>query len=197
MNNNFTTEKLTYPTFISFNNISALVNHSSANFYGTLQVPTFYLDIPIGIDIIPNTIYKSYDSFLQPNSFNKKKESQAVVFKNNADLTILNQVTCTHDILIQCKINKFDGTNYANQRAVIVTLVNQYGTVYDDAMVSNQQPDSGDHQNIILKGNIIHNTNDIVRLKFNIVQDNKINDQTDSKITIFQISWDILVLKNF
>lgn len=198
MSNSYNNDSLASPTFISFSNIASVVNNSSANFYRNSANSNVVLMIPMGTDAFISTLYESGNVFLPINIYNKKKEIDSVIFPNNADAFILKSVTCTHDIVIQYKLNKADGTNFQNRREIRVSLVNQDGiTVYDDSIFSNEQPDSGAHGSILIKGSIAHNINDLVKIRINVVQDSKLQDQSNSALTIFLISWDILVLKKF
>ena len=191
----YTESKLTSPVFFNFSSMASLVDTVSANFFRTILNSNINMVLPLG-NSVASSIYESSIAYLPANTFNKKKEISSIMFPNNSDALILDQVACTHDIVIQYKINKSDGTNFSNQREIRVTLVGADNTVYNDSVFSNQQPDSGEHGYMLLKGNIIHTTNDIIKIKINIVQDNKLNDQSDSLLTIFLISWNILVLKS-
>lgn len=194
----FSNESLPEPDFFDFSTITseAVMLYSSAHFYRTQNNTNIQLNFDLGPDIAPGTIWLSPNIYLPDNIFNLTKPIDEISYPNLKDVLILKDMTFLHDILIQYKMTKSDGTNFINQRELRCTLVREDGTtVYDSGLFANQQPDTGAHDNIFLKGHILHNIADKVRLKFNIVQDNKHGGQTDSKITIFRITWNILGLK--
>ena len=136
--------------------------------------------------------YGSDDIYLPSGIFTKTQPNTIISYVNNVDVKVIQNFNCMHDILVQYKLTKSDGTNYANRREVRANLVDRSGNVYENAIFANQQPNTGDHDVILLKGYIVHNVDDIVRLKFNFIQDNKRGDHSDSMITIFRVIWNIL-----
>lgn len=189
----YTDIPLHLPEFISLRN-TGLISRTSANFYRTAYNTNVSIYIPAGTET--NSISSSADVYLPNAIFNSKNETATVKYTNNKDVFIMGEVTCLHNILIQFKINKADGTNFSNQRAVRITLVRQDGTTYDQSICANYQPDTGHHVTAILNGNIIHTIRDIIKIKINLVQDSKLNDNSDTLLTIFNISWNIEILKN-
>ena len=188
-------KQLPLPMFIGLNNIAGLVSIASANFYRTIDNSNVQIVIPIDTNTPP--IFVSSDVYLPAFIFNKKNENAAIKYLNNTDVTIMQNVTCKHDILIQYKLTKDDNSNFANRREIKVTLVRADGTNYDDSIIADYQPDTGQHEIIILNGTITHAMNDIVKIKIKLVQDNKSNDQSNTTLTIFQVSWNVTILKNF
>lgn len=194
----YTDDKLPYPDFFDFSSapVDAVMLYSSANFIRTESNSNIQITIPLGGDISPGTIWFSPNIYLPTGIFNTTKPITEVIYPNNKDALILADQTFLHDILIQYKITKDNGQNFTNSREIRCTLVKDDGTtVYDSSLYSNTQPDSGAHDYIMLRGHITHNFNDTVKIKLNIAQDKKNNDQTSSKLTIFRVSWNILGLK--
>lgn len=169
--------------------VSGLIK-SFASFYRTESNSNVQINVPLGIN--DSIYYSSGDIYLPNNILSKTRPNTIISYINNVDVKVTQNFNCMHDILIQFKITKANGTNYANMREVRSTLVNDLGVVYENVIFANQQPNTGEHDTIILKGYVVHNVNDIVRIKLNIVQDNKLSDQSDSMITIFRIIWNIL-----
>lgn len=196
---NFTNENLPIPDFFDFTNSSVTSSsmlYSSANFFRNVSNSNIKIIIPLGPDISPNTIWLSPNIYLPNNIFNSIKSLNEVQYEFNKDVRIIADIVFLHDILIQFKITKSDDSNFINQRELRCTLVKEDGvTVYDSSFYSNQQPDSGSHDYIILRGHITHNLNDLIKLKINIVQDDKLVGKSDTALTIFRISWNILGLK--
>ncbi len=194
----FINENLPEPKFFNFSTITseAIMLYSSAHFYRTQSNNNISLNIALGNDILPGAIWMSPNIYLPDNIFNLIKPIAEISFPDCKDVLLLKDLTFLHDILIQYKITKTDDTNFLNRRELRCTLVKEDGTtVYDAGLYANQLPDSGQHDNIFLKGHITHLLGDKVRLKFNMVQDNSYDAQSDTKITIFRISWNILALK--
>ena len=95
-----------------------------------------------------------------------------------------------HDIRIQYKLTKSDNNNYINDREIRSILVKNDDTIYDNTLFANNLPDSGSHDDIFIKGKISHRIDDIVKIKFNIIQDNTHHaDNSATKLTIFRICW--------
>jgi hypothetical protein len=186
---------LSKPIFFDFGNnnhqlITSLID-SSASFYRTFDNSNIEITIPLGTDPLSVDLFLSPDVYLPSNIFNSTNSNTIITYPNNKDVQILQNITLFHDILIQFKITQNDNTNFINQRELRATLVNDSNTIYNNAIFANQQPDTGTHDVMILKGYIDHLMNDIVKIKLNISQNDK-NGKSDSKLTIFRISWNIL-----
>ncbi len=191
-------ETLPPPTFIQIppstggGGGTSSISYASANFYRIANNSNIVITVPIGTDPLSEGKYLSPNVFLPISLYNEKKENTIITFPNNRDANVLTSSTCLHDILIQYKMTKSDGTNYANSRDIRTTLVHNDGvTEYDSAIFSNQQPDTGQHDFILVKGSIDHNINDVIKIKFNIGQNNMFTDQTDTKLTIFRVTWTV------
>jgi hypothetical protein len=193
----FSSEPLPPPDFFNFANIvpEAIMLYSTAAFFRNSGNSNIELAIPIGPDISPGTIWLSPNTFLIDDTFNFTKPITEIIYPNNKDTRILKDLKFLHDVLIQYKLTKSNNTNFTNQRELRCIFVREDGmTPYDSSLCAYQQPDSGQHDNILLRGHVEHKLGDLVRLKINIVQDSTFGDQTDSKLTIFRINWNILGL---
>lgn len=194
----FGDDKLPFPDFFDFSSapVDAIMLYSSANFFRTASNSNIEIAVPLGADISPGTIWFSSNIYLPSGIFNSTRPITEVLYTDNKDALILADQAFLHDILIQYKITKSNGQNFTNSREIRCTLVREDGTtVYDSSLYSNTQPDSGAHDYIMIRGHINHNFNDTVKIKLNVIQDKKNNDNTDSKLTIFRVSWNILGLK--
>jgi len=193
----FNSEDLPPPEFVPFSNNNSQSNaiYSSAAFIRDIKNNNIDIIISLGDEISPGTIWYSQNIYLDNNTFNITRPVTEVTYPNNKDMMILKKLTYQHDIFIQYKLSKNDGTNYTNRRELRCTIVKQDGiTLYDSCFFANQQPETSQHDVIQLRGHIQHEINDIIKLKINIAQDNRNNDQSDSKLTIFRINWNILGL---
>lgn len=186
--------KLSQPEFLSLHNIASLFTIASANFFRNANNDNSTIYIPMGPAV--DSVYTSPDVYLPLNILNGKTESNTIKFANNRDAFVVGNVTCVHNILIYFKLNKADGNNFANQREIRVDLVRADGSSYNTIFAS-YQPDTGAHTAIILNKTLVNQTNDVVRIKFNLFQDNKLNDNSDTLLTIFSVAWNIEVFKNF
>jgi hypothetical protein len=190
----YNNEQLPAPLFKLINNGGGLVSIASANFYRTVNNANIQITLPLGLGT--NEVFISPDTYLPISIFNKKIETTAIKYPNNRDVIIAQEILCRHDILIQYKLTKMDGSNFSNRREIRITLVKDDGSIYDESIIANYQPDTGQHDSIILNGTIMHKNNDVVKIKIFIIQDNKAHDKADTKLTIFQVSWNITALKN-
>ncbi len=195
--NLFSSEDLPYPDFFNFADFTgeAIMLYSSAAFIRNSGNTNIEYNIPIGPDISPGTVWFSPNIYLNSGTFNLIRPIDEIIYPDNKDAMILKDLTFLHDIFIQYKMTKSDGTNFSNQREIRCTIVRVDGTTpYEPSFFANNQPDSGNHDYIQMRGHIVHNLSDIVKIKLNIVQDNRFGDQSDTKLTIFRISWNILGL---
>ncbi len=198
--NTFGDEKLPFPIPID---IAVAITpttellFSSADFYRTQSNDNVTLSIPLGIDISSGMVFMSPSSYLPVDIFNATRPITEITYPNAHDVCILTDNKFYHEVLFQYKITKSTGANYSNFREVRLTLVRADGTTpYDSSFFGNSQPNSGAHDTITISGYIVHNLNDLIRLNINVVQDNTNADQTDTKMTIFRISWRVIGLKS-
>lgn len=193
----FSSETLPNPDFFNFaSSISEkIMLYSSAAFTRTSGNSNTEIDIIAGPDISPGTIWYSPNTYLSANILNLTRPITEIIYYENRDARILTDLKFLHDVLIQYKLTATDDSEYVNQREIRCSLVREDGTtIYDSSLVAYQQPDSGKHDTLLLRGYIDHSFNDLVRIKLNIVQDNSNNGVSDTRLTILRINWNILGL---
>lgn len=190
-------EEQPFPEFIQFESSGkSVLLYSSANFCRTSSNSNIEINIPPGPDILPGTIYMSPSFFIPNNTFNLTKPRAEITYPNANSAMILTDLEFVHDIMVQYKLTKLDGSNYSNNRELRCFLTKQDDiTIYDSSLFANTQPDSGNHDTLHITGSINHNLGDVVKLKFNLVQDNEHNDVDGTIMTIFRISWNIFSIK--
>jgi len=198
-NINFGDESLTFPDFFNFSDeISSDVSmiYGSGHFYRNNSNSNIIINVGLGTDISPGLIYMSSDILLPINTFNVLREVPEIIFPNNQYARMLSNLDFYHDIMIQFKITKANDLTFTNHRELRATLVrSDNSSVYDASIYANNQPEPGVHDMLIIKGKISHLTGDDVKLKLNLVQDTENDDQDNTKLTIFRISWNIMALK--
>ena len=185
-------DKLPIPVFIDNSSSSNLdVVYSSANFFRTSTNNNIEITAPLGVEeFVPERIWTSGGEFLPTNTYNSTASSAEISFLSNRDISINNNINVLHDIMIYYKLVKPDGEFYINNREIRINIVKGDGTTeYDPSIYSNTQPLSGEHSYVMIKGYISHVVGDVIKLKFNIIQDDVNADQSSSKIVIFRISW--------
>lgn len=191
-------DSLTQPDFFEFAVSSTAMVYGSANFVRNITNNNPTIDISRGTNIAPG-IWASADFYLPTAIFNyiNLNEASSVVSYSNADAQILEDIVLRHEVYIHYKLEAADGitaSNYTNNRELRCSLAKNTGTAYAPELFANQQPASSEHDYITLCGHISHTTGDVVRLKFSLVQD-ETGVASDTRITIFRISWNILGLK--
>lgn len=199
--NRLNNDKLPTPSFFNFatsggpSGDTSMV-YSSANFHRTENNSNIEITIPAGSELGDSSIWMSPNVYIPNSTFNVTKPISEVSFPNNRDVKIHSALTFSHDIIIQYKLTKTDDTNYVNRRELRCFLVKDDGTtVYESVVHASAQPSSGSHDYLFLRGYITHNADDVVRVKMNIIQDDKKSGKSDTKLTIFRISWNILGVK--
>lgn len=187
----------TYMDLSSLGITEAVLLCASGNFYRTNSNSNITIDIPLGTDISPGSIYLSPDVYLPINSYNDTKTITEVNFPENRDVSISADLQFKHSIMIQYKLEKGDTTNYKNNRGLRAILVKADGTsIYDASLFSEYQPVTGEHNTLLMEGCLTHSIGDLIKIKFSVVQDVNKSDQSSSYLTIFRITWNILGLKN-
>lgn len=171
---------------ISTNNNTNIVL-SSADFYRTEFNTNILLTASPGIEF--NNIFQSAWFYLPLNTFNAVQPTPEIDYPTNNKVRLITNMTYLHEIMIQFKLSKLNNNNFINRRELRVNLVDDNDNIYNQSLFYNIQPNSGEHAIILIKGYIIHNALDIIRLRFMIVQDNDNNDVNDTLLTIFRISW--------
>lgn len=178
-------------------NKNVILLFTKGAFYRSQYNTNLELIMPLGIDISPNTIWLSNSMFLPVNFFNSTKPILEISFPNNNCVQFNRTMQYYHDITIQFKLTKnLNSDNYQNYRELRCRLVQNDGiTQYDQSIFGYGQSGSGEHFEINLRGDIQHFAGDIAKLQFTIAQDNRYNDQSDTILTIFSITWNIMGLK--
>jgi hypothetical protein len=192
-------DELPFPIPFSFlsnlsNNVVML--YSSARFYRTAFNQNIKITAPIGNNYVP-THWFSADTFIPINSFNSTKPITEISFPNNNSVQINYTMKFYHDIQIDFKLSKnLAGDGFQNMRKIQVLLVRADGTsVYDPSMIGYRQPGPNNRDILRVTGEINQTATDILKLRFNVVQDNGYNDQSDTYIEIYSIDWNMSGLK--
>ncbi len=189
---------LPFPIPFSFlqnlsNNIVQL--YTSAKFYRTAFNSNILLNVPIGNNYIP-THYFSQDAFIPINTFNSTKPITEVTYPNNNSVLINYTGKYYHDVQIEYKLSKnLAGDGYQNFRKIQCMLVRDDGTTpYDDDVIAYKQP-GPIRDTLRIASEIDQIAGDVVKLRFNIVQDQGYGDQSETYLEIYQITWNISCLK--
>jgi hypothetical protein len=164
------------------------IKNSAGIFYRTDLNSNIEISVPIGVN--NGGIHTSADIYLPSSIYNTIKSSDAILI-DDPSVNVLAGQSCTHDISIHYKLLQSDGFNFVNQRSLYCTLVDTNGIEYDPSIAAQQQPDTGSHSYITIKGVIDHAINDVVQIKMILSQDERLDGQNDSLIVIFGISWNM------
>jgi hypothetical protein len=188
------------PAAIPFNfaltaGTNSFLLHSNAEFYRTEFNANLTLILAEGVDISPGTIYRSADTFLAANSFNSASPTDEIIFPDMNRINILANQELIHDLRIQFKLTKSDDSKYENRRELRTTFVKGDGTQYNASFVAHNLSETGTHDNAFIKCKINHLTDDIIKIRFQLVQDTRNDDNSDTKLTIFRISWMLFGIK--
>jgi len=165
-----------------------VVRVATAMFYRTANNTNIELLLPLGAE--SNGISGSPDVILT-TPFLSFQTAPNITFDNDHSAIILNNTKILHNINILFKLTKADGTNFRNLREVRCYLIKADGTSYDTSVYSYNQPSTGVHETLILRGYVTHRQGDNVRLKFVVAQNQMNNDQSDTLMTLFRIHWDL------
>jgi hypothetical protein len=195
---------------------------SNSDAYGTITVPLslftansrmqlslasgfYYLTIlngnpttiafPIGTPVILGQLFNSPPASFA-SSFNNIKNSTEAVFQGNI-VTIQSGGFYSHNITLQVKLEKKiggDALNYINRRELrcYVSTVSDPSNAVDATTLAYIQPDASEHETIVINGSAQHSTGDELCLSFQVVQDADRGGQSDSQLTIFRVSWNII-----
>jgi hypothetical protein len=191
-------ENLPFPTPYSFLqnlNKNVVMLYTSAKFYRTAFNSNLLLNMPIGNNFTP-TQYFSQDTFIPANTFNSTKPLTEVSYPNRNSVLINYTGKYYHDVEIDYKLSKNSaGDGYQNMRKIQVLMVRDDGiSAYED-MISYKQPGPNNRDFLRVAGEIDQTAGDIVQLRFNLVQNRNFNDQSDSYLEIYSITWNISCLK--
>lgn len=191
-------EKLPFPTPYSFlqnlsNNVVML--YTSAKFYRTAFNSNIELNMQIGNNYTP-TQYFSQDTFIPTNTFNSTKPITEIGYPNKNSVLINYTGKYYHDVEFEYKLSKNSaGDGYQNMRKIQVLLVrNDVTTEYED-MIAYRQPGPNNRDYLRIAGEIDQTAGDIINIRFNLVQNNTFNDESDTYLEIYSITWNISCLK--
>ncbi len=191
-------EELPFPVPFSFlSNLSqnVMMLYTSAKFFRTIFNDNCEVAIPIGNNYAP-TLWYSFDTYLPASIFNSTKPISEVSFPSQNAVQINDDLKFYHDIQIDFELSKNSSRDgYQNTRKIQCLPVRYDGSPYDDSMVGYKQPGPNFRDTLSMQGEINHVAGDVVRLKFNLMQDNGFADQSDTLMTIYRITWNMCALK--
>lgn len=175
---------------------SVIMLYTKARFYRTAFNTNPIIIIPIGNNVIP-TQWFSIDSFFSENLFNSTKPITEVSFPFNNSVQINYPMKFFHSIQIEYSLARDAlGSGYQNFRKIQCIPVRSDGsTVYDANFITYRQPGPNLRDTMLIQGEINHDTGDVVRLRFNVVQDNTSGDQSATYMTIYSVTWNMSGLK--
>ncbi len=178
------------PRFFIFGNSTQTID-AYADFYRHEGNQNIEIVAAEGIDLVPATLYRSSSFYLPTNTFNEISPQSPVQFTGN-EMILEKNARLKHNLRIQYKLTKGDDKNYINQREIRTRLVDAGGTAYSNTVFANNQPETNIHDDIFVLGSVDHAEGDIVRIQFQIIQDNTTHpDTSPTKLTIFRICWNV------
>lgn len=174
------------------NNVMML--YTNAKFYRTMFNTNHTVLVPLGNSYSPG-LYYSTDTYFPAGIFNSTKPTTEVVFPNNNSVKINEALKIYHDIQVEFKLTKnIDGDGYQNVRKVQCLPVSA-STPYDNSLVAYKQPGPNFRDTLHVQGEIDHGAGDEIYLRFNVMQDNKKNDESSTVLTIYRVVWNMCALK--
>ena len=169
--------------------------YSKASFYRTVFNTNIEINIPIGNNYSPSLWY-SLDTYLPENIFNSTKPTTEISFPFLNSIQIHESMKFYHDFQVDFKITKNNtGDGYENLRKLQCIFVNSANHPYDNSMIAYKQPGPNNRDILMIQGEINHNMGDIIKPKFNIIQDNFNLGQSNTTLIIYRITWNICGLK--
>jgi hypothetical protein len=182
-------------TFLTNLSNNVVMLYSNCKFYRTAFNTNIALNMPIGNNIIP-TQWFSQDVLLPSGTFNSTKPITEISFPNNNSVQINYAMKFYHHIEIYYKLSKnLAQDGYQNMRKIQVLLVRADGVTVYDNIISYRQPGPNNRDVLQLSGEIDQNAGDILKLRFNVIQDNQHADQSDTYLTIYSVTWNLSGLK--
>jgi hypothetical protein len=193
---NYNKDELPMPRFMMLNDISntqlSAIGYANGTFYRTEFNNNIEITFPLGT--LDTGIYTSSNMYLPSNTFNSKIEIPELIFLSNVNAKAIKKAQINVNLYIQYKLTKSNDQNYINAREIRTTFVKADGvTPYDATLIANNMPDTGSHDLILLNGYIDVEPDDIVKIKMQLFQDNALSGQSDTKLTIFKILWNLNV----
>lgn len=182
---------LPIPVKIANANNASQVQVATAVFFRTESNSNIEIVIPMGLST--GGVAGSPAVYL-PSVLSTFQNSNNVSFSDGNRANILQNTKILHNVTILFKLTKSDGTNFRNLREVRCYLVRADGSKYDNSIYSYNQPSTGTHDTMTLRGYIQHTAGSQVLLQFFIAQNDFNGDQSDTQITIFRINWDLTAI---
>ena len=174
---------------------SVFMLYTRARFYRTAFNTNAILTLGLGNNFVPTHWY-SVDGFLTANTFNSTKPITEVSFPNNNSVQINYAMKFHHSIQVEYSIARDGiGTGYQNFRKIQCLPVKADNTPYDNNLITYKQPGPNARDIMLIQGDIDHAAGDIIKLRFNVVQDNGFADQSATTLTIYSITWNLSGLK--
>jgi hypothetical protein len=180
-------QELPIPLSIATGESGNQVKVANGVFYRTFENANLLFDIPIGTTM--NSIATS-PFFALPSAFNMMKSTDVISFQNDRVKVEKNQ-NILHNLSILFKLTQTDGTNFRNLRELRCFVVKGDGvTPYDSVLYSYNQPSTGTHDTLLLRGIVSHLKEDILKLAF-VISQTVDGNESDTQMTIFRINWDL------
>jgi len=169
--------------------------YTRARFYRTAFNSNIVLALSLGNNFVPTQWY-STDGVLPINAFNSTKPITEVSFPSNNSVQINHAMKFHHSIQIEYSLAKDAyGNGYENFRKIQCIPVKADNTVYDNNLIAYKQPGPNNRDIMLIQGDIDHAAGDIIKLRFNVVQDNGFNGQSTTYLTIYSVAWNLSGLK--
>lgn len=169
--------------------------YTRARFYRTAFNTNAVLTLGLGNNFVPTHWYSS-DGFLAINTFNSTKPITEVSFPNNNSVQINYAMKFHHSIQVEYSLAKDGaGNGYQNFRKIQCLPVKADNTAYDANLITYKQPGPNNRDIMLIQGDIDHMAGDIIKLRFNVVQDNGFTDQSPTTLTIYSVTWNLSGLK--
>ncbi len=173
---------------------NVMMLYTNAKFYRTIFNTNCLIPVALGNSYSPG-LYYSADTYLPNGIFNSTKPTTEIAFPNNNSVLVNEALMIYHDIQIDFKMTKtIDGDGYSNVRKIQCLPVSGTSS-YDDSLVAYKQPGPNFRDTLHIQGEIQHTVGDNIYLRFNVMQDNKKNDESTTYLTIYRIVWNMCALK--
>jgi hypothetical protein len=162
------------------------VNYSTASFVRYDGNSNIEVTIPKGtLDV---DVYTSSSMYLPINSLNVSNMATGTSLVNGNEIKYITAYDTSYSISITYKLNKPGNGNYVNLRQLECSVVDASGASYSDEITKKNLTTTNVHRLMYLQGNVHHVVNDTARLKFIVAQNTTGADDTDTVMTIFDIS---------
>lgn len=183
-------------TFLSSVGDSVVMLYSNCKFYRTAFNNSVSVLLSVGNNFTP-TNWFSQDGFLPNNVFNSTKPITEVSFPNNNCVQINANMKFFHQIEIDYKLVKnLSMDSFQNFRKIQVMPCRADGiTPIDTSFVAYRQPGPNNRDIMLCSFEINHQIGDIIKLRFNVVQDNSFSDVSDTYLIIYGVTWNLSGLK--